>query len=188
MKWTIPGTVLQIPREEADQVESLFNNMFLAGGMVLSQVSGVTGLESYAVQNWVKRGFLSPPRQKRYTMRQLCRIININMLRAALPMEQICRLLSYINGNLNDEGDDLIDDSVLYFLFVKLAAKARQLDDPAIYRTAMSEVLADYKEPIPGARERVEKVLQVMLTAFVAARMRDKAEEQLSAILSESIQ
>ena len=71
----------------------------------------------------------------------------------------------------------------MYFLFVKLAAKARQLDDPEIYRNAMGEVLANYQEPVPGARERVEKVLKVMLTAFVAARMRDKAEEQLSAIL-----
>lgn len=183
MKWTIPGTVLQIPREEADKVETLFQTMFLAGGMVLSQVSGVTGLESYAVQNWVKRGFLSPPQQKRYTMRQLCRIININMLRSVLPMEQICRLLSYINGNLNDEGDDLIDDSVLYFLFVRLAARARQLDDPAVYQKALDEVLQDYQEPVPGARKRVEQVLQVMLTAFVAARMRTKAEEQLAQIL-----
>lgn len=186
MNWTIPGTVLQIPRQEADRVQNLFENMFLAGGMVLSQVTGVTGLESHAVQNWVKRGFLSPPLQKRYTLRQLCRIININMLRTVLPMEQICRLLSYINGNLDDEGDDLIDDSVLFFLFVKLAARARQLDDPEVLQKALSEVLADYAEPVPGARKRVEQVLRVMLTAFVAARMRTMAEEQLTAVLSQN--
>jgi len=183
MEWRIPGTALQIPREEADNVQNLFQNMFLAGGMVLSQVSGVTGLEPYTVQNWVKRGFLAPPRQKRYTLRQLCRIININMLRGVLPLEQICSLLGYINGHLDDEGDDLIDDSVLYFLFVKLAARARQLDDPQVFAKAMEEALQDYREPVPGARERVEKVLRVMLTAFLAARMRSAAEEQLAAIL-----
>ena len=179
MKWNIPGTVLQIPREEADSVEEKFSAMFLAGGMVLSQVSGITGLEPYTVQNWVKRGFLPPPEHKRYTLRQLCRIININMLRASLPMERICGLLSYINGRLDDTSDDIIDDAVLYFLFVRLAARARQLDAPEAWEDAMAEALADYVEPVPGARERVEKALRVMMTAWVAARMRQEAERQL---------
>ena len=71
MKWTIPGTVLQIPRDHADGVEEMFSSMFLAGGMVLSQVANITGLEPYTIQNWVKRGFLSPPQNKRYTIHVL---------------------------------------------------------------------------------------------------------------------
>ena len=125
MEWTIPGTVLTAQREEAANVEQQFKSMFLAGGMVLSQVSGITGLESYMVQNWVKRGFLAKPQQKRYSLRQLCRILNINMLKSALAMEDICGLLTYINGQLDDESDDLIDDSALYFMFVRLAARVR---------------------------------------------------------------
>ena len=180
MKWNIPGTVLQIPRDEADCVEERFSSMFLAGGMVLSQVANVTGLEPYTVQNWVKRGFLPPPEQKRYTIRQLCRIININMLRASLPLEKICSLLSYVNGRLDDTADDIIDDAKLYFLFVRLAARARQLDEPRQWDQAMESALADYQEPVPGARERVEKALRVMMTAWVAARMRQEAEKQLA--------
>ena len=61
MKWTIPGTVLRIERDNADGVEEMFSSMFLAGGMVLSQVASITGLEPYTIQNWVKRGFLPPP-------------------------------------------------------------------------------------------------------------------------------
>ena len=71
MQWTIPGTVLRIERDNADGVEEMFSSMFLAGGMVLSQVASITGLEPYTVQNWVKRGFLSPPKNKRYTLQQL---------------------------------------------------------------------------------------------------------------------
>ena len=179
MEWTIPGTVLTAQREEAANVESLFRSMFLAGGMVLSQVSGITGLESYMVQNWVKRGFLAKPQQKRYTLRQLCRIININMLKSALAMEDICGLLTYINGQLDDESDDLIDDSALYFMFVKLAARVRELDDPVEREQILSDMLADYQEPIPGARQRVKEVLRIMLTAWVAARMRQEAERML---------
>ncbi len=180
MKWRVPGTVLQIRREDADGVEELFSSMFLAGGMVLSQVASITGLEPYTVQNWVKRGFLSPPERKRYTRNQLCRIIHINMLKSVLPLERICGLLSYINGALDKEEDDIIDDASLYFLFVKLAARAKQLDDPAAWELAMEQALSDYREPVPGARERIEKALRVMLTAWIAARMRWEAERLLS--------
>lgn len=185
MEWNIPGTVLHIPRAEADRVEEHFSSMFLAGGMVLSQVANLTGLEPHTVQNWVKRGFLPPPECKRYNLRQLCRIININMLRASLPLEKICALLSYVNGRLDDTADDIIDDAALYFLFVRLAARARQLDEPALWQQAMDEALADYREPVPGARERVEKALQVMMTAWVAAKMRQKAESQLAQLEKE---
>ena len=180
MKWRVPGTVLQIRREDADGVEELFSSMFLAGGMVLSQVASITGLEPYTVQNWVKRGFLSPPERKRYTRNQLCRIIHINMLKSVLPLERICGLLSYINGALDKEEDDIIDDALLYFLFVKLAARAKQLEDPAAWELAMEQALSDYREPVPGARERIEKALRVMLTAWIAARMRWEAERLLS--------
>ena len=182
MKWTIPGTVLQIDREHPEAVEPLFSSMFLAGGMVLSQVSSLTGLEPYTVQNWVKRGFLSPPEKKKYTLRQLCRIINIHMLKSALPMEKICGLLTYINGELDNEQDDTIDDSQLYFAFVRLAAKVDHLieQDPAAREQALEESLADYKEPIPGAKARVKEVLQIMLTAWLSVRLQREAEALLA--------
>ena len=179
MEWTIPGTVLTAQREEAANVEQQFKSMFLAGGMVLSQVSEITGLESYMVQNWVKRGFLAKPQQKRYSLRQLCRILNINMLKSALAMEDICGLLTYINGQLDDESDDLIDDSALYFMFVRLAARVRELDEPAERDRILDEMLTDYQEPVPGARQRVKQVLRIMLTAWVASRMRQEAERML---------
>lgn len=179
MEWIIPGTVLTAPREQADQVEQLFRPMFLPGGIVLSQVCSITGLESYMVQNWVKRGFLSKPQQKRYSLRQLCRIMNINMLKNALAMEDICGMLTYINGQLDDESDDLIDDSALYFMFVRLAARVRELHNSQNQERILDELLEDYQEPVPGARMRVRQVLRVMLTAWIAARMRQEAESML---------
>ena len=179
MQWNIPGTVLNIPLEDAVHTEQQFRSMFLAGGMVLSQVSGITGLEPYTVQNWVKRGFLSPPQRKRYTLRQLCRIININMLKGVLPMEQICGLLSYVNGNLDDESDDLIDDAQLYFMFLGLAARIQELNTPEGREKHLQQVLADYDEPAPGAKLRVEKVLRIMLTAWASAQLQHRAVKLL---------
>lgn len=180
MSWTIPGTVIQISRTDAEHIEDVFTSMFLGGGIVLSQVSAISGLEPYTVQNWVKRGFLRPPEQKRYTMRQLCRILNINMLKSILPMERICGMLGYINGQLNDESDDVIDDSQLYFMFVKLAARSKELFHQEDRNAVLESYLEDYSEPVPGARERVKNVLRVMLTAWLAARMRQEAEALLN--------
>lgn len=183
MEWSLPGTTLHIRREDACRVQGLFESMFMAGGMVLSQVSSITGLESYTVQNWVKRGLLTPPVNKRYSCNQLCRIININMLKSVLPMERIVGLLGFVNGKLDDTADDIIDDSRLYFLFVKLAANARQLDDPDALEQALAQGLSDYIEPVPGAKERVEKALRIMLTSWVAARIRSRAEAMMQELV-----
>ena len=180
MEWILPGTVLTLPRQEAELVEDRLKALFLAGGISLSQVVGLTGLEPYAVQNWVKRGFLSPPVNKRYSLNQLSRILTINMLKSVLPMERICGLLGYINGHLEDESDDIIDDSRLYFLFVSLAARAKEVDRD---RDGLLErYLADYEEPFPGAKDRIKTVLKIMLTAYLAARMQQEADAQLKSI------
>ena len=176
MKWTLPGTVLTRDREEAKYIENQFSAMFLGGGIALSQICGITGLEPYTVQNWVKRGFLPPPDHKRYNINQLCRIININMLKAALSLEQICGLLSYVNGDLSDESDDLIDDATLYFLFVRLAADHRRMNTPEGRDAYLSQLLSEQTQLTPEARARVAKVLTIMLTAWAASQLRLSAE------------
>ena len=178
--WTIPGTVLREPRQEAQYISRRFGAMCLGGGMVLSQVAAVSGLESHTVQNWVKRGFLSPPVKKRYSMEQVCRILTINALKSALSLDQICSLLSYVNGQLTDESDDLIDDEILYFMFVRLAARAKELYRAEDRDALLEAELADYREPIPGASHRIKKALQIMLTAWLASRMRQQCEAMLN--------
>ena len=182
MEWQLPGTVLKLPREDAGRMEEIFSTMFLAGGLVLSQVAELTGLEPHTVQNWVKRGFLTPPVRKRYSLRQLCRILNINAFKGILSMERICGMLRYVNGKLDDDSDDIIDDSKLYFMFAGLAARIRELSDAQAYESSVKAVLAEYTETVSGNRERVEKVLRIMLTAYAAARMQQRAESMLTEI------
>ena len=182
MEWIIPGTTLTGKREDARYVENHFTTMFAAGGLVLSQVANLTGLEPYTIQNWVKRGFLTKPDRKRYSMRQVCRILNINMLKSAMSLEEICHLLEYINGALDYEGDDLIDDTRLYFMFVQLAARARYIGGNQSWDDALLEVTAEYQEPVPGAREKLVAVLRIMLTTWVAAQLRYQAEKMMQAL------
>ncbi len=183
MQWKIPGTQLSADRSRPDAMQEQICSMFLAGGMVRSQVATVTGLEPHAIQNWVKRGFLAPPVDKRYTCRQFCRILIINMLKNALPMEKICGLLSYINGNLDDESDDSIDDTQLYFAFLQVAAVYDgKISDHELLSRCIRESLSDYREPFPGAKERVEQVLEIMLIAWWASQLQNKAQSMLATL------
>ena len=182
MNWNVPGTTLTAPRQEIDDFCHQLGSMFLGGGIAMSQVTHITGLDAYLIQNWVKRGYLSKPEQKRYTLNQLCRIITISMLRGPLSMDQICTLLAHVNGVLDREDDDLISDADLYFLFLHLAAKARDLDNSQQWTQAIDDTLIHYQEPVPGAKERVAQVLRIMLTAWVASRMTQEAGKMMEAI------
>ena len=177
MEWTIPGTVLAGPREDVASSIRQIEGMFLGGGMIRSQLAAVSGVEPHDIQNWVKRGFLSSPVNKRYSINQFCRIVTINMLRSAMPMDKICSLLGYVNGRLDDESDDLIDDTQLYFAFLEVAARFRGLaEDRNALSKCIRESLDDYREPYPGAKVRVEQALTVMVLAWISSLLRGRAE------------
>ncbi len=180
MQWIIPGTTLTGQRENADRVDELFQSLFLAGGLTLSQAASITGLEPYTIQNWVKRGFLPPPQGKRYDMEQLCRLINMNILKGNMPLEQIVHLMGYLNGSLSDESDDLVDDTLLFFLFVKLASRARYIGGSKAWDDALVEITANYREPVPGARDKLIRVLKIMLTVWCANMLKDQAEAMIA--------
>ena len=179
MQWIIPGTTLTGERSEADRTPEQFQALFLAGGLTLSQVSSITGLEPYTIQNWVKRGFLPSPKKKRYDMEQLCHLININILKGTMPLEQIIKLMAYLNGDLADESDDLVDDTMLFFYFVSLAARARYIGGTETWDDALLHATENYAEPIPGAREKLIKVLKVMLTIWMANCLKAEAEKMI---------
>ena len=179
MEWTIPGTVLQAPRQDGEASIRQIEGMFLGGGMIRSQLASVSGVEAHDIQNWVKRGFLPGPVNKRYSINQFCRIVIINMLRSAMTMEKICSLLAYVNGRLDDESDDLIDDTVLYFMFLRLAARARHIGGKDNWDTAIADILKDYLEPVPGAKDRIDQVLRILLTAWVGVQTIRRAETML---------
>ena len=179
MNWKIPGTTLEAERSNADRTVDLFRSMFLAGGLTLSQVASITGLENHTIQNWVKRGFLPPPQNKRYNMEQVCRIININILKGNMPLEQIIKLMAYLNGDLADESDDLVDDTMLYFMFVSLASRARHIGGTENWDEALEQITADYVEPVPGAREKLCKVLKIMLTTWIANLVKAAADRMM---------
>jgi hypothetical protein len=169
----LPGTTVDIGLAPG-AADRLLTPLFSGGGLVLSQISRLTGLDGYIVQNWVRRKFLPPPTHKKYTRRQLCRILNINVLKDCFTLEQTAALLGYLNGVLTDEDDDLIDDSLLYSYFVDCLAAS---PPPGADREVIPRVIEAYRGPYPGAKTRLTLVLEIMLTAHEAKMARQRALE-----------
>jgi len=166
----LPGTVIEANEGSCRQ---LISSLFQTGGLVLSQVCTITGLETHTVQNWVKRKFVSPPVDKKYSQRQFCRIVTMNMLKDVLPLPSITSLLFYINGAPDGGSDGLIDDSELYFYFNDVLLKTG--DDLSAIDDKIKRALARYAEPRAGGKARLSSALKIMVTAYIAGEQKKKA-------------
>ena len=183
MATTYPGTTIETLSIVKNSSKILFEGIFAAGGITMSQVSNMTGLEPYLIQNWVKRKFLSSPVKKLYSSEQFARILIINMLRDSLQIESICNLIDVIAGEPTDKSDDLISDEELYHRYVNMIAEW----DVAAYNKQdilkRAELAAeDFEEKNFGDRHKLIKILQVMLYAHAASKLRDNAKEILYSI------
>lgn len=184
MTGVLPGTGIETDMSRTDAARALLPPLFLAGGLMLSQVAQLTGLEPHVIQNWVKRGFVSPPRNKRYNRDQFCRIATINLLKDSLRLEQITRLLAYLGGNLGDGPGGLVDDFSLYVYITRLLFRLEEspMAGREQWRVWCGQALEDYAEPYPGAAERIARGLQVIATAYAAARLREQAQRLLQGL------
>ena len=94
-----------------------------ADGLTLAQVCSLTSLEPTTIQNWIKRGFVPHPVSKKYRERHIARIMLIASLRECMLIERVGALMTYINGNADDEADDIISDVALYDVFCRVVRR-----------------------------------------------------------------
>ena len=177
MATVLPGTVIEVSKIEKGISRQMTEGIFATGGITLSQVSIMTGIEPAAIQNWVKRGYVSSPQKRMYSKNQFARICIINMLRETLQLEKIIELLQYINGRLYDESDDIIGDAELYHRYVDMLAETNPKNiSSKLISESVTTASADFNEPYAGARRRLEDVLKVFAYAHFAGLARKKAE------------
>ena len=179
-----PGTTIEVTNIKKGDSRILFDGIFAAGGISLSQVSNMTGLEPYLIQNWVKRKFVSSPVKKLYSKEQFSRIVIINMLREALQIESICNLVQIISGNPSDDSDDLIKDDELYHRYVDMICEGDiDITDKAEMLNATQKAVEDFENTAPWAKDKLARILQIMLYAHTASKLRDSAKEMLATLL-----
>lgn len=179
MSITFPGTTIEVTSLEKGSSKYLFNGIFAAGGITLSQVSIMTGLEPYLIQNWVKRGFVSSPVKRVYNRSQFARIVIINMLRQVLQIERICELMEGISC----VSDNVIGADEIYHRYVDMLSENEiNISDEHSVRCAAENTVADFEEKAPGTKKQLVKILEVMLYAYTSSRLHDRAEEMISTL------
>ncbi len=178
-----PGTTIEVLVLKKGSSKVLFDGIFAAGGITLSQVSNMTGLEPYLIQNWVKRKFVSSPVKKLYSKQQFARIIIINMLRESLQIESICNLIQVIGGAVEDEFDDLIKDDELYHRYFDMICENDiDISNKENVLKIAKNAAEGFEQQIPGTKEKLVRILQIMLYAHTASELRDSAKELLSTL------
>lgn len=181
----IPGTKLPLNEQLAENSFAVVSSLCIAtGGLSLSQVMGITGLEGSTIQNWVKRGWVSKPNGKKYSERQIARILLISVLRDCIQIEQIAKLLSYVNGSVDDLSDDIIDEGEL---FNRLCLIIYEMADKDVFsfdvKAAVKEHLSDYVGPLPDSKGRLAGALEVMVTAYIGSNIKRLAENMCKDLL-----
>lgn len=180
----LPGTSYPINEKFTSAFSILRPALAATGGFTLSQVKELTALESTTIQNWVKRGWVPSPEEKKYKELHIARILIINLLRGALKMEDIIHLLKFVNGDLNDRSDDIIDDSELYdriCLIIQSVECSGNFSDEFIMRE-IEDNISNYERKGADAKQRLAAALQIMVTACIATSFKTKSEMLISKI------
>lgn len=181
MENKLPGTALACGN--ANDAFAVIEPIFaITKGLTLSQVVSVTGLSGSTIQNWIKRGWVAAPKGKRYGKRQVVRIILINMLRSVMRLEDIICLLCYINGNVEDESDDMIPEDILYSHLCSIIAQMKKL------KTASNEVICliidsrlDGQQTLGSdAKKKLKSALLIMALAYQASSLKELSNAEFN--------
>ncbi len=178
-----PGTKV----EKTDLSGAQFlQGVFIAGnGLVMRQLTEITGLTTPAIQNWVARGFISRPEQKRYSKDSVARILIVNELRETMTLEDIKKLLIFVNGRVGDNRDDIIAESELYAYFCEVV-----FDKKFAYNTVnelIDQVIANYSEKMGGAKLRIKTALEVICINYLANKLTKRSNNLLQDISQQNI-
>ena len=147
-----------------------------ADGLTLRQICSLSGLEPSTIQNWVKRGFVPHPVNKKYRERHLARILLISELRESMQIDRVGELLRYVNGDADDESDDIIREEALYDLFLTVCETLDGADPaPDVIAQTVQTALCSCR--LSGAnRDIVENALNIMACTYMANCYKRKAD------------
>lgn len=185
MKAYFPGTVVERGGRSAE--EFLTGVFSVTKGLMLAQVREITGLDTPAIQNWINRGWVQKPVDKRYGENHVARIIMINMLRGVMKLEHIAVLLSYTNGEAGNMQKHVITDAQLYCILCAIL-------DCVDFETVLSEeafedvvehAVTNTAEPFYGARSQLLLGIRIILTYYASSIIKKKADCMLEQITAD---
>ncbi len=178
----IPGTNIAYG-DNKDAFSVLRPMIQITGGLSLGQICRITNLQSSTIQNWVKRGFVPRPEHKKYYERHLSRILLISALRDCMNIEDIGELMVLINGDTDDEGDDIISETALYDVFCEAV---RELDERSLNMQEIEHCIDELVlHEDRNAKERLSMALKVMVYAYLCGKCLKQIQLNLSKLRGE---
>ena len=146
-----------------------------ADGLTLSQICSLSGLEASTIQNWIKRGYVPKPVLKKYRERHLARILLIAELRESMQIDRVGELLRYINGDTDDESDDIIAEEALYDLFCEIT---EQLKEHYPAPDKVGDVVRERVKATVGneASDKLVNTLDIMARTYMANLYKREAD------------
>ena len=184
----IPGTILN--RKDMGDVTGLefLNKIFyISDGVMLTQIREISGIDGSTLQNWTKRGWVANARLKRYNIDQVAHILIINMLRSCMQLDKIAFLVSYINGRVYDESDDIIRDSQLYDYICRILDKLMHAGeispDNTTLKDTIEKITSGYEEKVSGARRRLNTALEIIIIAYYASIIKSHSDEMVDKLM-----
>ncbi|NMP38001.1 MAG: DUF1836 domain-containing protein [Clostridiales bacterium] len=184
MTGNIPGTSLVQSFDENNAFGSIGTVLAATGGLTLSQLAELVGTEATTIQNWVKRGWVENPGNRRYGEVQTARVIIINMLKSTLRLEDIARLMRIVNGRVDDRSDDIIPDRELYnylcFVICRLEETGCFTHEHA--EELINESMSGYTPPHERARDILFTALMTMTMAYISSELQKQAEKNFEKI------
>ncbi len=178
---TIPGTNISYDDYE-ETFESYRRMIELTGGLSLGQICTMTGLQTSTIQNWVKRGYVPHPENKKYYERHISRILLISALKDCMNIEDVGELMTLINGDTDDQADDIIDETRLYDHLCRIIS---DLDFTTLDPSRIEEVIGKVVPEESSYRDRLMTALKVMTYAYISGICSKKTGAYLQQLRNE---
>ncbi|MHB1652653.1 MAG: DUF1836 domain-containing protein [Desulfitobacteriaceae bacterium] len=164
------------------------DSMMLSQVVEVAQMVSQNDISHTHIQNWIKRKYLSNPDKKKYHREQVANILLINDLRNILSLEEISRLLGFVNETLADNSDDRINPIKLYRYYSEIFDRTR-ID----WQKSLEQLAREAEESLEGeemddADKEIVATTLVLLNLLARANLYQRiAELWLSGLPADKI-
>ncbi len=173
------------PGTNVEQKLNISGKQFLSGlfmgngGIMMQQVNELIGIKTPTIQNWVARGFLQHPVNKRYSKNATARIFIINALRNTMALEDIKKLFLFINGDTENPCDDIISESKLYGYFCEIVS-----DENFSFKSvnALIDQLLQKNEKSNLVKKHLKPALEIICVNYLAEGLLTRSNELMKQI------
>ena len=103
-----------------------------------------------------------------------------------VQLDHIAFLIKYINGNVEDDRDDIIRPSKLYDYICRILDKII-LEDGECSEDTLKECIAeetkDYEEKVSGAARRLQNALEIIIIAYYASIIKKHSDSRIDELM-----